>query len=64
MSLTPRQNDVLRLLAEGLRDAEIAAELGVNVETVKTHLKKARRALGARNRAHAVALWLKSEGPD
>jgi DNA-binding NarL/FixJ family response regulator len=36
-TLTPRQREVLRLLAEGLRVKEIAAELGISVRTVETH---------------------------
>jgi DNA-binding NarL/FixJ family response regulator len=36
-SLTPRQREVLRLLAEGCRAKEIAARLGLSVRTVETH---------------------------
>jgi DNA-binding NarL/FixJ family response regulator len=36
-SLTPRQREVLRLLAEGRRVKEIAAQLGLSVRTVETH---------------------------
>ena len=60
--LTPRQSEIIRLVAEGYRNAEIALALGVDEETVKTHMRKMLGRIGARNRAHAVALWLKSEG--
>ena len=57
--LTPRETQCIQLAAGGLKDVEIASELGVKPETVKSHLKHAYRVLGARNRAHAVALGLK-----
>jgi DNA-binding NarL/FixJ family response regulator len=50
-----RQQEVLRLLARGFPDHEIAAELNTKESTVKTHVEQVRYALSARNRAHAVA---------
>lgn len=53
--LTDRQFQVLRLVADGRKGPEIAAVLGTTPDTVKTHLIRIRRKLGARDRPHAVA---------
>jgi DNA-binding CsgD family transcriptional regulator len=54
--LTGRQWDVLVGIARGLSNGQIAVELGVSVDTVKTHCRRLFGHLGARDRAHAVAL--------
>lgn len=56
--LTDRQEEALLLMANGLSDGEIAARMGISTLTATEHVQKARRALGARTRAHAVSLWV------
>jgi DNA-binding NarL/FixJ family response regulator len=52
--LTPREVEVLALIAEGLTNAEIAGRLVVSGATVKTHVNHIFAKTGARDRAHAV----------
>lgn len=58
-SLTPRELDVLALLAEGLRHEEIGSRLGISSETVRTHVRKACGRLEATTRTQAVATALR-----
>jgi DNA-binding NarL/FixJ family response regulator len=55
LSLTERELQVLRRMADGKSNAEIGRELYVSEDTVKTHARRLFRKLGARDRAHAVA---------
>jgi two-component system, NarL family, nitrate/nitrite response regulator NarL len=57
--LTPRESEVLQLLARGLTNAEIAKRLGVSEHTAKFHVGAVLGKLGARSRAEAVALGLR-----
>jgi DNA-binding CsgD family transcriptional regulator len=53
--LSPRQQQVLELMAEGMTNAEIGDELGVTERTVKAYAQELYDKLGVRNRAGAVA---------
>jgi DNA-binding NarL/FixJ family response regulator len=56
--LTARQSEVVALLLQGLSNQEIAEALFVDVNTVKTHLRHAYKALGVRSRSQALAMLL------
>ena len=57
--LTPRQREILRLIAAGLENKQIARRLGIGVHTVKTHVSRVLNKLGASSRTEAVVLALR-----
>jgi DNA-binding NarL/FixJ family response regulator len=59
--LSPRELDVVRAVARGRTNAEIAAELFVSLSTVKTHLTNVQAKLSARNRVE-IAAWAWEHG--
>jgi PAS domain S-box-containing protein len=54
-SLTPREREIVHLVSLGAAGPEIAQELHISHETVRTHVRNAMEKLGARSRAHLVA---------
>jgi two-component system, LuxR family, response regulator TtrR len=60
-ALTPRENEVLDLLAEGLRQEDIADRLVISPKTVATHIQRILAKLEVRSRAQAVSVALREE---
>jgi DNA-binding NarL/FixJ family response regulator len=58
-ALSARELDVLQLVARGLGNKEIAAELGITTHTVKYHLTAVLEKLGVRSRTEAVSLGVR-----
>lgn len=58
-TLTPRELDVLRLVAKGRTNKELAAAMFVSEETVKTHIKSLFQKLGVHDRVEAVSVSVK-----
>ena len=59
--LTPREREVLRLLADGMRNEEIGRELHISPDTVRAHVRKAMERLDADTRTEAVATALRQQ---
>jgi DNA-binding NarL/FixJ family response regulator len=59
MSLTPRQRQVLSLMAEGKTTREIAYELGLSPFTVKNYIERIYERLGALDRVQAVSMAMR-----
>jgi DNA-binding NarL/FixJ family response regulator len=55
VDLTPRQSQIVELIATGATDKEIAAQIGVRTATAQKHVARLLKRLGVRNRAAAVA---------
>lgn len=58
-SLSPRESQVLALLAAGCRDKELPERLGTSGNTARTYLRRAMGKMGAASRTEAVARWLR-----
>jgi len=59
-NLTEREKEVLRLVCDGMTNAEIATKLHVSRETVKSELKRIFRKIGVGNRTQAAVLLVKN----
>lgn len=57
--LSPRQREILESITRGLSNAQIALQLDISAESVKTHMTKLFSKLGAANRSEAVAIALR-----
>jgi DNA-binding NarL/FixJ family response regulator len=62
--LSAREAEVLRHLADGLTDREIAERLSISPRTVETHVGSVLRKLGVKNRAQAARRYLESSDPE
>jgi DNA-binding NarL/FixJ family response regulator len=62
--LSPREIEVLRAVARGLRNREIAAELQICLATVRNHVQSLIQKLGVRSKLEAVALLLRLGAQD
>jgi len=58
--LSPRQHQIAQLIADGMSNKQIAAALHLAEDTVKSTLSNVYRRIGARDRAHAVALCMRA----
>jgi|GEM_PF-5539722 len=61
-ALTPRESQILALVAAGLTTPQIADRLGIAVDTIKTHLSSVYRKTGTGNRVQAARFYLRSYG--
>jgi len=59
--LSAREVQILQGLADGLSTGQVAGELGLSPLTIKSHMTRLTRRLGARNRVHAVLMALQAE---
>ena len=56
--LSPREREIMHLMAEGMTAEQIGQQITVSIETVRTHVRNVIRKLQARNRVHAIAIAL------
>ena len=58
MKLSPKEHDVLTLIACGFTDKEVASKLNISIRTVQSHLSSILLKLNARNRVNAVVVYM------
>lgn len=59
--VSPRQREILSLVAAGCSNKEIASRLGISARTIETHLRRLYSRWGVNNRAAVVAKWLSGQ---
>ena len=59
MKLTKRQTEIIKLVAQGCGDKEIAGKLALSCRTISVHVAGAIKRLKARSRSHAVAIFVR-----
>ncbi len=59
--LTEREQEIWKLIADGLQNAEIAHELSISVDAVKRNTTELYSKIGVTNRAEAVRLWMETQ---
>lgn len=62
-TLTPREREVIALVMDGLRNREIAARLGITLQTAKVHRMRAMTKLGADDMLQLTRVWRDAGGP-
>jgi DNA-binding CsgD family transcriptional regulator len=62
--VSPRQREILQLVARGQANKEIARALNISRRTVEAHLKELYQKAGVHRRAALVAWWLRQTTPD
>ncbi|MDX6205295.1 MAG: hypothetical protein QOF39_1352 [Frankiales bacterium] len=63
MALTPREREIMELLADGLDNDDIAKRLFITRNTLKNHITRVFAKLGVTSRSQAVAYWLRERSP-
>jgi DNA-binding NarL/FixJ family response regulator len=63
-ALTPREHEIMTLIAEGMSNHQIAAQLVISPKTVKNHIRAAYHRMGVYGRRHAVRHWQGLAGDD
>ena len=61
IALSPRERQMLEGLARGLRYSDLAAELGISIETVRTHLRRTYAKLKVGCRSEAIAKYIRGQ---
>jgi DNA-binding NarL/FixJ family response regulator len=60
-NLTPLESEIIAMIAAGEQKKTIAPKIGLSVRTVEAHVARIFRKLGARNSAHAAAIWTREQ---